>query len=173
MHDLPLLLADADSRITTPRLELEPLLPAHASALYPILADISLYEFTGGSPPFSETALAELYTRRLSRRSPDGKELWLNWLIRTRDPGIAIGYVQATVSPAHAQVAWVVGAQWQGRGYASEAAQALVGWLQRLRVPQIRACVNPRHAASQKVARNAGLRRTDELCENEEVWVSP
>ena len=28
-----------------------------------------------------------------------------------------------------AEIAWVVGLDWQGRGYAAEAAQALVTWL--------------------------------------------
>jgi RimJ/RimL family protein N-acetyltransferase len=67
-------------------------------------------------------------------------------------------------------VAWVIGASWQGRGYGSEAAQALVAWLELAKVPKIRARVHPQHIASQQVARRAGLRPTAQFLDGEEVW---
>jgi len=64
-------------------------------------------------------------------RSPDGREEWCNWILRREPGGEAVGYVQATISGEgrRAEIAWVVGLPWQGRGYATEAARALVGWL--------------------------------------------
>lgn len=161
---------DADLEILSPRLKQVPMRSAHAAILFPILSDARLYEFTGGSPPSSEESLAETYAALESRRSPDGNALWLNWLVWHLDRREGVGYTQATVHPTHAYVAWVVGARWQGLGYASEAAAALVKWLGSLGVAEIRACVNPAHAASRRVAQNAGLRLTTDIIGGEEVW---
>src|SRR3954468_22439885 len=99
------------------RLLLEPLTPAHADELAPLLADRALYEFTGGEPP-SVAELRARYERQARGRSPDGSQRWLNWIVRCE--GEAVGYVQATVDVAAnvADVAWVVAARFQGRGYA-------------------------------------------------------
>ncbi|MDX2290691.1 MULTISPECIES: GNAT family N-acetyltransferase, partial [Streptomyces] len=64
------------------------------------------------------------------------------------------------------------GTAWQGRGYASEAARALVGWL-RPRVRTVVAHVHPDHAASAAVARAAGLVPTDEVQDGEVRWATP
>jgi RimJ/RimL family protein N-acetyltransferase len=135
----------------TNRLVLEPMLRSDAGEMFPLLSDSRLYEFTGGEPPSSVTSLAELYGWRDSRE--------------------AVGYAQATVHPSHAYVAWVIGTSWQGRGYASESAGRLVRWLRSVGVPEIRACVNPAHAASGTVALRAGLRRTGEVQDGEEMWI--
>ncbi|AWS41783.1 GNAT family N-acetyltransferase [Streptosporangium sp. 'caverna'] len=82
------------------------------------------------------------------------------------------GYVQATVTPAEASVAWVVGVPWQGRGIAGEAALALVAWLRERGVSTIVATVHPDHAVSSAVARRAGLVPTDARVDGEVVWTS-
>ena len=83
--------------LQTLRLTLEPLRVDHAGEMTPLLADRSLYAFTGGQPP----SLAELrgrYQRQVTGRSPDGAEAWLNWIVRRRDDGQAVGFVQAAIS---------------------------------------------------------------------------
>ena len=73
--------------------------------------------------------------------------------------------------PLHdAEVAWVVGVPWQGHGYASEAAAALVDWLAQTGVATVIAFVHPGHAASSAVARRIGLGPTEELVDGELVW---
>jgi RimJ/RimL family protein N-acetyltransferase len=136
-----------------------------------VLADPVLYAFTGGTPP-SAAELRDRYERQAAGRSPDGTEAWLNWILRRRPTGEAIGYVQATVTDGgtRAEVAWVVGVAWQGRGYAREAAAALVAWLERHGVATITAHVHPDHAASAAVAAAAGLERTDVVEDGELVW---
>jgi RimJ/RimL family protein N-acetyltransferase len=84
--------------------------------------------------------------------------------------GVAVGTVQATVTPDVAWVAWVIGAPWQGRGIASEAAVALIGWLRSRGVTAIAAAIHPGHPASAGVAVRAGLTRTDETIDGEQVW---
>ena len=163
-------LLDIDGRISTERLELAPLVSAHAEELFTLLSDLSLYEFTRDVPPASLTELQLRYARLESRRSPDGTEAWLNWTLFETSTGMSIGYVQATVCSKRADIAWVVGTLWQGRGFATEAAAALVIWLHSAGVEHIRAMINPAHAASQKVAENIGLSRTFLMQEDEDVW---
>lgn len=136
-----------------------------------VLADPALYTFTGGEPPGLED-LRRRYAAQVAGHSPDGAEQWHNWIVRRADGGDAIGFVQATVVDAGvaADIAWVIGAPWQGRGYATEAAQALVAWLREAGVAAITAHVHPDHGASARVAARAGLAATDEVEDGERVW---
>lgn len=79
----------------TARLRLEPQVAAHAPAMFEVLSDPAIYEFEN-EPPTSVAWLAERYGRLESRRSPDGSEAWLNWVIRLPGGDLA-GTVQATV----------------------------------------------------------------------------
>jgi RimJ/RimL family protein N-acetyltransferase len=69
-------------------------------------------------------------------------------------------------------LAWVVGADWQGHGIATEAARALVGWLRSHEVTALMATIHPGNTASAMVARRIGLLPTDDLVDDEIVWVS-
>ena len=148
----------------------------HAAELAPVLDDTALHEFIGGAP-LSEAALAARYAHLVKRRSPDGRQLWGNWVMRVRGTGLAAGTVQATLpadGPAAgpAEVAWVVGRQAQGHGYAKEAASGLVALLREQGWTVI-AHIHPAHLASQRVARAAGLSPTGEVHDGEVRWVTP
>jgi RimJ/RimL family protein N-acetyltransferase len=163
----------ADEPIRTDRLALDPLTAADAEAMVDVLADPALYTVIGGEPP-TLPGLRDRYRQLAVGHSADGSEQWLNWIIRLR--GEAAGYVQATVLPpgTEAEIAWVVGVPWQGRGLAGEAAAALVGWLTRAGATRVSACIHPGHAASRAVAARAGLAPTDEYDEDgEQRWVRP
>jgi RimJ/RimL family protein N-acetyltransferase len=163
--------------INTRRLTLLPLRECDAAEMAIVLGDERLHEFIGGRP-YEPSELADRY-RRLVAGSGQPDELWLNWTVRLatrddRDRGQAIGTVQAGItmggaSPA-AAIAWVVGMPWQGNGYASEAAQALVAWLAAWRPLTIIACIHREHLASQRVAERAGLAPTDREVDGEQVW---
>ena len=157
--------------ISTLRLCLDPIMASHAKVMFPILSDRKLYRFTGDEPPESEISLETRYRYLEGRKSPDESQLWLNWLVRLEENDIPIGYVQATVSESHADIAWVIGSDWQGNGYASEAALAMAQWLGANGVKMIRACINPTHLASQRVANNAGLSKSELVEYNEDVWL--
>jgi RimJ/RimL family protein N-acetyltransferase len=153
------------TRFSTERLELLPLEVRYAGEMAGVLSAGELYEFTGGEAP-SADELADRYRRQLAGLGrPD--EYWLNWVISL--DGVLVGYVQATVTDV-AEVAWVVGKDWHRQGIAREAAIGLVGWLDGDR--KIVAHVHPEHAASQAVAKAAGLSRTDQLDDGEEVWTT-
>jgi RimJ/RimL family protein N-acetyltransferase len=160
----------ATSRIETDRLELVPLTRADAAEMVGVLADVSLYAVIGGAPP----TLGELEDRysRWADGSPRAGEEWHNWVVRLRDGGAAIGHVQATVTDGgrEADVAWVIGTPWQGRGYAGEAARAMIAWLEGVGVSVITAHVEAGHEASARVARAVGLSPTEDLEDGEVVW---
>jgi [ribosomal protein S5]-alanine N-acetyltransferase len=81
--------------VTTSVCTLEPQVEAHAPEMFTVLCDPAIYEFEGEPPPSVE-ALAAGYRRRETRRSPDGTEVLLNWVVRV-PAGDLTGYVQATV----------------------------------------------------------------------------
>lgn len=153
------------------RLLLTPIVGSNAEAMYPILSDRRLYEFTGDQPPESVEALQAWFSRLETRISPDESQLWLTWLVRIAEDDSAIGYVQATVTESHTDIAWLIGSEWQGNGYASEATNKLVSWLISNGVKTIRACINPTHRASQLVATKANLSNSCVVEDGEEVWI--
>lgn len=169
---------DGDGIIGTARLELVPLAEAHAEEMAGVLADPALHAFTGGSPyPVQE--LRARYAR-LVAGSPDPAQTWLNWVVRLRADGRLAGTVQATLTAEpdgpdgtplrRAEVAWVIGSPWQGRGIATEAARALTDRLREQGVAEIRAHVHPDHHASAAVARAAGLSPTAHRQDGEIRW---
>jgi RimJ/RimL family protein N-acetyltransferase len=157
--------------LTTSRLRLTPLTMADADEMSQVLADGRMHEFIGGSPASAEELRAR-YGRLVSGRSPDGSQVWHNWIVRTLD-GAAVGTVQATVvdDGSRAEVAWAIGRPYWGHGYASEAALAVIHWLARAGVGEVLAHIHPGHRASQTVARRAGLRRTEVFQDGEQRWI--
>ena len=159
--------------LSSERLELELLRVEHAEEMAPLLDDVALHSFIGGQPA-TRDELRRRYTRQVVGRSPDGSQRWLNWVLRRRDNGQAVGTTQATVSEQQdrltADVGWVIGTSQQGQGYAHEAAQAMVGWLRLHGVEVVIAHVHPRHQASMAVARAVGLVPTDAIVDGEVRW---
>ncbi|OUD03695.1 GNAT family N-acetyltransferase [Streptomyces swartbergensis] len=162
----------AAQAISTRRLDLLPLHVEHAEEMAGVLSDPALYAFIGGAPDTPQ-ALRSRYQRMIAG-SPDPAVSWLNWVIRLRDEGCLTGTVQATIRHSGhdllAEIAWVTGTPWQGRGIATEAARGLVDWLSRQPVQTVVAHIHPAHQASAAVATAAGLTPTDEWHEGEIRW---
>jgi RimJ/RimL family protein N-acetyltransferase len=159
-------------QIRSARLSLVPLAVADADEMVGVLSGTALYTFTGGSPPGLDELRAR-YARLATGGSPDGREEWRNWILR-REPGrAAVGYVQATIvdEGTRAEIAWVVGLNWQRQGFAAEAVRALVAWLDARGVTVIQAHIHPDHAASAGVARRAGLVPTGQSDDGEQLWL--
>lgn len=97
---------------------LEPLRVDHASEMVEVLGDPALYEFTGGESPTLDELTAR-YAHQIGGASPDGAEEWRNWIVGSVATTQAIGYVQATIrrTQRSADLAWVIGSRWWGRGY--------------------------------------------------------
>jgi RimJ/RimL family protein N-acetyltransferase len=118
---------------------------------------------------FNAAGLDELRARLRgweSRRSPDGSEQWLNWLVLDDRPA---GWVQATIRPDVALVAYAVLPRRRGEGVAAEAVTALTAWLHREHAV-VEANIAGDNVASQQVARRCGFTKTDRTRGGEAVW---
>ena len=150
--------------LSSERLELEPLRVEHAHEMVAVLAATALYEFMGGDPP-TEAELVARYVRQTRRPG------WLNWVLRLRATGEAIGTVQATQKDERtAEVAWVVSPSFQGAGYATEAAAAAIDWLETEGIEVFAAYIHPDHIASNKVAERLGFVPTESIRDGETGW---
>ncbi|MGH2851405.1 MAG: GNAT family N-acetyltransferase [Solirubrobacteraceae bacterium] len=154
----------------------DPLRPEHADELAPVLDDASLHRYIGGEPAGIEELRARV-ERQVRGGSLDGRERWLNWTVRERLTGRAVGTVQATVSGSErnlvAALAWVIGSTHQGQGFAKEATGVMASWLRERGAGCLRAHIHPHHDASMAVARHIGLQPTNVMVDGELRWESP
>jgi RimJ/RimL family protein N-acetyltransferase len=143
--------------IFTPRLLLEPQTAAHAEAMFEVLSDPAIYEHENAPPP-SLGWLRERFARLASRRSPDGAEQWLNWVVRLPAVGL-IGYVQATVAGSGAAaIAYEMNSRHWGHGYAGEAVQAMIDELAaRHGVTDLRAVLKQANRRSARLLERLGF----------------
>jgi RimJ/RimL family protein N-acetyltransferase len=150
-----------EARLETSRLWIEPLIPAHATRLYEPLQDERLYEFIPQDPPASPQALEARYVALSSRRSPDGREAWLNWALRGRRSGDYVGVLEATVHEnLTATIAYMVFVPYQGRGLAAEACSRLLAHLfEDYRVSVVAAEIDTRNVASIALVESLGFER--------------
>jgi RimJ/RimL family protein N-acetyltransferase len=153
--------AGADAPILTARLELQPVVEADAE----VLAELFLDDL--------RATFARVQADRANDRDATVQR---NWTVRRRADRQAVGMLQAVLGDGgrSAELAWAVGVSWQGQGIASEAAQALIVWLEARGVDTITAYINPDHRASIGVAAHAGLQPTEEFREHrgihEQLW---
>lgn len=156
---------DMDAAVT-----IRPLRVEDAAAMVDVLASPELYRHIGGEPP-TEEELSTRYARQTTGFSPDGSQQWLNWVVLD-GRGAPVGYVQASrpLDGARAEIAWVIGAAWQGRGYATRAVVLMVQELAGLGVDEVVADIHPANTASEGVARRVGMVPTDEIIDGETRW---
>jgi [ribosomal protein S5]-alanine N-acetyltransferase len=158
-NEIPLV--EPEARLETPRLFLEPILPAHAARLNEQLQDERLYRFIPQDPPATLQALEDRYDFLSTRRSPDGREAWLNWAVRERTSGDYAGTLEATVHDNRtATVAYMVFVPRQRRGFAAEACGRLLTHLfQNYRVGMVAAKIDTRNVASIALVESLGFER--------------
>jgi [ribosomal protein S5]-alanine N-acetyltransferase len=112
-------------RLAAPACTLEPLRREHAAEMFELLSDPAIYEFEN-APPRSLAWLEARYARLERRASADGRQQWLNWVLRLPD-GTLAGYVQATVLPGGtALVAYELASRHWGRGLGSGSVAAML-----------------------------------------------
>ncbi len=114
--------------IQTGSLTLEPQTAAHADGMFAVLSDPAIYEYENEPPPSLEWLRAR-FAKLESRLSANGREQWLNWVIRLPTSEL-IGYVQATLHPNdRAAIAYELSSAYWGRGLARQAVQAMISEL--------------------------------------------
>jgi RimJ/RimL family protein N-acetyltransferase len=151
--------------IRSRRFLLAPLVAGDAPELGGLLAEPELREWLRSA---TVDELAARFAGWEARVSPDGAERWLNWTVR--EDGRAVGWVQATVRGAVAEVGYATLPAERGRGVAGEAVAAVVRSLEREGVELIEAHVAEINAASGRVAAAAGLEPGPRFDDGEVVW---
>ena len=139
------------------RFTLVPLRVEHAVEMTAVLADPRLYDLHRRHAPPATPELRDRYERWNGQAAPDPAVTWCNSVIQLSPPpsplvGHGPGNDQRHDGQRTAEVAWIVGTQWQGQGLATEAARVLVGWLCHHSIDTVIAHIHPSHDASAAVA---------------------
>ena len=109
-------------------LTLDPQTTGHAAEMFEVLSDPAIYTYEN-APPKSLEWLRTRFEKLETRRSADGREQWLNWVIRLPS-SVLIGYVQATVrGDGSAGIAYELASAHWGMGLARRAVSAMMGEL--------------------------------------------
>jgi RimJ/RimL family protein N-acetyltransferase len=147
--------APRDSRrIETDRLVLTPMTTDDVEAYLELHADPDVARFLGQMD-------RELASRRLEADA----RLWTDrghglFKVTDRDDGRFVGRVGLKYWPQfdETEVGWTLRREEWGRGFATEAARAVAAWgFQRLPVPYLTSCIEPRNARSIAVAERLGM----------------
>jgi len=148
----------APTVIESDGLRLEPLAVAHAAQMFEPLSAAAMYDYMPGSPPASVDALRDRYTQLARGWSANGRQRWLNWIVRLGS-GKCAGFVQATIYPElTGDFAFAFAPEHWGRGVAFEACRAALPFLERdLRVSALFATVDPRNARSIRLLARLGF----------------
>jgi RimJ/RimL family protein N-acetyltransferase len=168
MIDLP---PDAALTADTPRLRLVPATVENAYELFLLLNDQRLHDDIGGTP-LGETEVLDRLRRWKERRSADGHDVVLDWIVRLVPLGEAIGEMNAVVTDdGRAVVTWLIGRPWQAHGFAVEAASTMVRLLEaHAGVRCIRARIPAKHLAARRVAEHLGMAPTGVRTGRWELW---
>lgn len=104
---------------------LEPQTVAHADEMFAVLSDPAIYAFENALPPSLDWLRAR-FAKLETRRSPDGCDQWLNWVVRLPTSALA-GYVQATVHPdGSAGIGYELTSVYWGRGLGRQCVRAML-----------------------------------------------
>lgn len=143
-------------------LTLEPQVAAHAPQMFTVLSDPAIYEFENAPPP-SEAYLLERFTKLESRKSRDGREHWLNWVIRLPSGELA-GYVQATVTEtSRAYVAYELASRFWRRRLGSAAITLMLDELRdTYGVKDFYAVLKARNYRSEGLLKHLGFHGVDQ-----------
>ncbi len=140
------------------RLRIEPLRKEHAPVVLASLQAPEIYTYMPEDPPTKE-ALQKRYEFLETARSPDGEELWLNWIVFLRDSMTPIGTFQATVPKnAPASFAYIVFPSFWRQGYAREMSVCVVNHLFETHAPpSLYAEIDTRNIGSIRLVESLGL----------------
>lgn len=141
------------------RLRYEALTPSHAPLLFPVLSAKEVWRHIGPSESATLEELAARFTRMAAGPPPEhAEERWVNFAVRLADDGPYCGRIEATVHGSWAEIAYLFGPAFWGRGLATEA----VHWLrehlrEQFGVAELWAATRPENRASVCLLRRLGF----------------
>ncbi|PBI87749.1 hypothetical protein BKP43_38150 [Variovorax boronicumulans] len=96
------------------------LVESDIALLVPLLWDDRVYEHIGGRHSDADVLSLSLQRALDASRAESTSELWLNYSMRLRDGDHLIGRLEATVHDGIVEVAFLLGVEYWGHGYAKE-----------------------------------------------------
>jgi RimJ/RimL family protein N-acetyltransferase len=148
--------------LATDRLVLRGHVAADLDATAALWADPEVTRFITGRPLGADEAWS-----RLLRHAGHWAHMGFGyWAVTLRDSGALIGEAglgdwRRAIDPPLGplpEAGWLLAPAWHGRGLASEALAAILGWADAsLPAPRVVAIIDPAHAASIRVATRAGF----------------
>lgn len=153
-------LVNPEKIIETQRMFLEPLVKQHAEKIFPFLLDQRLYEFIAAVPPNSLADLEAHYRNLMLRRSPNGSQIGLNWVMKHKDNKDYIGLLQATLFPDQtAKIAYMVFPMIWRKGYGREGcSQILKHLFSDYHVIKVIAEIDTHNVSSIKLVESLGFK---------------
>jgi ribosomal-protein-alanine N-acetyltransferase len=146
-------------KLDTERLTLEPVTPQNAAVLWRIMQGAHLRDYQ--DVPRLER---DEFVRRVAARPQrfDGRAVGrFEWLIVVRRTKVTVGWVSLRVGDGRsgaAEIGYSIRASARGKGYATEAARAIVGVaFAQSNVMQVDACCVPENTPSRKLLASIGF----------------
>lgn len=154
--------------ITTGRLLLRDFTPDDLAAVFALDAEQALHQYRGGGQP-TDDEIRAFFQRTQDWLTLDPRPVY-SLAIVPRTAGSLIGIVSLTMTNwelGQAELGYRLSARVWGQGYATEAAQGLVGFgFASLGLHRIFAMCHPDNSASQQVMQKAGMRYEGHLRED-------
>jgi RimJ/RimL family protein N-acetyltransferase len=163
---------EPDWPLETERLVLRPFGEADLGALYALHSDVESARWLYNDPCTVEETRA-LLGRKIAGAQLTAEGDWLSAAVIARETGQFVGDVSVNwVSAQHkaGEIGFIFDRAHQGRGYATEAARAVLGFaFDRMGFHRVIGRTEARNLASARVLEKLGMRREAHLVENE--WV--
>jgi len=152
--------APTTTLLSSERLRIEPLRIEHTEQVMSDLQDPAIYRYLPGDPP-SPQALHRRHAAWVVGHSPDGGELWLNWVAFLGDTMLPIGTAQATLPrQGPGMFAYTIFPPYWRQGYAKEMTRSVLDHLFKThKSTELRAEIDTRNIGSIRVVESLGLAR--------------
>lgn len=156
--------------ITTPRLTLRSLQPTDAAAMLAYRSDPQIARYQSWEPASMEDILSFISSQL--NLEPDTPNTWFQVAITLRDTGEMIGDcgMHFLEEESHqAEIGFTLAGKHQGKGYATEAVQAVLGYLfDTLQKHRVYASADPRNFSSVHLLERIGMRQEAHFIES--LW---
>jgi RimJ/RimL family protein N-acetyltransferase len=160
--------------VETDRVVVRSLEPGDLDAFAAVTGDPELMRYVGDGTTLSREDTAGWITTTARNQLRDG---WTTWAVADRTTGELLGYAGLVHGDGDSiEITYVLRREHWGRGLAGEIVAALVEHAFAVRgLPELRATIDPRNAASRRVVERAGFRaaaeRTDKYGQPEVLYV--
>lgn len=147
------------TRLTTPRLRLEPITDLHLQGLHAVNGDPEVMRYITGKPETLEET--QVMVDRVKARWAEWGFSWWAFVELTNGEVIGTGCIQylARDMANPLEIGWRLRRDKQGQGYASEAARAMAAFaFETVQTPLLLAVCNPANTASSRVMERLGMR---------------